>query len=88
MKDEFAKLETKLDKIDDRLGSIDSTLAAQHVSLTEHIRRTQLLEEQVAPLQKRSDMALGVYKFIGLLSIIAAIAEGAVVALEYLGKRH
>lgn len=39
-------------KIADKLTSIDKTLTAQHATLKEHIRRTELLEKQIQPLQE------------------------------------
>ena len=42
------KDQDKLDKIMDTLHRMDITLAKQQVSLDEHIRRTNLLEEYVA----------------------------------------
>jgi len=33
MKDIIVRIESKLDKVSDRIGAIDVTLAAQHVSL-------------------------------------------------------
>jgi len=40
---------SKTDKIIDRLNSIDRTLAAQHVSLKDHMRRTEILEKAISP---------------------------------------
>lgn len=44
------RIEDKIDKLGERLNSIDVTLAAQHVSLEHHIRRTEILEEVVKPI--------------------------------------
>lgn len=63
------------DKILDRLNSIDKTLAAQHVSLKDHIRRTEILEKQIEPLKSSLDMIKGVFKFIALVGVIATIIE-------------
>jgi len=80
------KLDTKLDKIVDRLGSVDVTLAQQHESLKTHIRRTELLEEAVAPIEKHVDMMSGALKLVGILGLIAGILEGLSITLEFLGK--
>lgn len=69
------KLEKVLDKLDSRLDNIDVTLAAQHVSLKDHIRRTELLEDAVKPLQSHMDMVKGAAKLIGLASLLASIIE-------------
>ncbi len=45
------RIEDKIDKIGDKIGAIDITLVAQHESLKHHIRRTEILEEIVKPIQ-------------------------------------
>lgn len=67
------RVEGKIDLMTDRLGSIDTTLAAQHEVLKEHIRRTEILEEDVKPIKAHVAMISGVLKFIGLLVPIAAL---------------
>lgn len=57
------------------LNSITTTLAEQHVTLKDHIRRTELLEEQMEPVKKHVNMVNGALKFIGLLGIAVSIAE-------------
>lgn len=69
------RIEDKIDKISDRLNSIDVTLAKNTVSLEEHIKRTNLLEEEVKPIKKHVDMIEGALKLIGVLAMIAAIIE-------------
>lgn len=70
------KIDSKIDKLQDKLSSIDVTLAAQHVSLKEHIRRTELLEHQVSPMVRRDIMILGVLKVIAFSGIVIGIIEG------------
>lgn len=86
MEDIIIRIENKVDKISDKIGSIDSTLAAQHESLKDHIRRTELLEADVAPIKKHVAMVSGALKLVGLVGIIATIAEGTVEVLKYFGK--
>jgi len=76
------KIEEKLDKISDRLGSIDSTLASQHTSLVDHIRRTELLEEDMKPIRKHVAMIQGVLKAIGILASAAVIVELIVMLIK------
>jgi len=76
-------IENKLDRIDARLNSIDVTLVAQHVSLKDHIRRTEILENEVKPIQKHVAMVNGALKFIGLLGILAGVLE---VGIKWLGS--
>ena len=70
------RLEDKLDKVVEKIGSIDSTLAAQHEALKDHIRRTNLLEEKVEPIEKHVHMVNGVSKFLAFVGIFIAIIEG------------
>lgn len=52
------------DEVLHRLGSIDTTLAKQHESLKDHIRRTEILEKAVSPS-----------RIISLIAAMAAIIE-------------
>lgn len=72
------KIEKKLDVVIDRIGSIDVTLAKQHVSLTEHMRRTELLESDIAPIKKHVAMVHGALKLIGLVAVVIGAIEGIV----------
>jgi len=74
----FDKIDAKIDQIGNRLGSIDVTLAAQHESLKEHMRRTALLEEDVAPIKKHVAMIQGALKLIGLACCIAGAVESII----------
>lgn len=87
MNDErFSRLEDKLDIVIEKIGSVDKTLAAQHVSLVEHIRRTELLEQAVIPIQTHVVQVQGVAKFFGALAVLAGILEGFTALLAFL--RH
>lgn len=66
------RMEKKLDDVADHLSSIDITLTAQHISLKDHMRRTALLEKEIAPIKKHVYMAQGA---AGLLAIGAAAVE-------------
>lgn len=84
MENKLNRIEGKLDKVVEHISSIDSTLAAQHVQLKEHIRRTELLEADVAPLKKRYHMVSGIVKFFVLLTAGGAGFEGIIAAIKYL----
>lgn len=49
------KLEGKIDRVLERQNAIDVTLGKQQVSLDDHIRRTELLEEAVEVLKKEQE---------------------------------
>ena len=70
------RVDAKLDKISDHIANIDITLAKQEVSLKEHIRRTDILEAKVLPIEKNFIMAKGVLQFIGVIALFIGIIEG------------
>lgn len=78
--DNVKRLEDKLDKIDSRIDNIDITLARQSEILDIHIKRTNLLEEALKPIEKHVAMVNGALKLIGLMATIAAIIEAIVMA--------
>lgn len=81
--DRGIRIEAKLDKIEERISSIDSTLAAQHESLKDHMRRTELLEIAIEPLKKDSAMVHGALKFLGAIAVAASVIE---VIFKLIGK--
>ena len=84
MSDErLSRIESKLDIVSEKIGSIDSTLAAQHVSLVDHIRRTELLESALKPVEDHVALMASVGKIVAALAVIAAIAEGLMAVLEH-----
>jgi len=70
---DLTRIEKKLDRLDERLGSIDKTLVAQHVSLEEHIRRTEILESKVEPIEKHVAMINGALKLFGMLCMVGGL---------------
>lgn len=80
------RIEDKLDRIQEKIGSIDVTLSAQHVSLVEHIRRTVILEEKIIPLEKHTVMVHGALKLIGFVAMLGAIIESGVAFLSYVKR--
>lgn len=69
----------KLGKLFSKINAIDVTLAAQHVELKEHIRRTENLESRLAPIEKHivmeSAMLRVMSRAVGLIGLGAAITE-------------
>lgn len=63
----------KSDEILKEITQIKVTLGEQHVTLKDHIRRTEILETKVAPLEKQH----AVTKFLFHSSILTALIEGA-----------
>ena len=67
------RIEEKLDRIDERLDSLDKNMAVNNTLLEYHIKRTDMLEEEVKPLKGHVLKAQGVLVFIGVLASIVAI---------------
>lgn len=84
--DKLLRIENKIDKMSDRIGSIDVTLASQHESLKEHIRRTELLEKVVEPIQKHVIILNGAMKLLVLIATLFTGVEGLVALMEFLRK--
>ena len=82
----LVRIESKIDQLVDRMGSIDVTLGKQHESLRDHIRRTELLEKIVEPIEKHVIMINGFIKLLVLLATVAAGSQGIISILEYLNK--
>ena len=59
--------------MDSRLNNIDVTLAKQSVILTEHVKRSTMLEEQLKPVQKHVAMVDGALRLLGILLVIAGV---------------
>lgn len=74
--DRFRTLEEKIDKIVDHVHSIDKTMERNTASLEEHMRRTELLEKKLEPVESHVVMVNGVLKFISLIGMIVAIIGG------------
>ena len=73
--DRLNRIENKIDTLHDKVSSIDKTLAEQHISLKEHIKRTNLLEEEVRPIKKHVTMLQGAIKLVSLSAGIIAIVK-------------
>jgi|TARA_R100001480_G_scaffold78896_2_gene88604 chromosome segregation ATPase len=74
---ELEKIENKLEKIDERIDNIDKHLAVYNSQLRFHIKRTDMLEEEMKPLKSSMVKAQGAMMFIGLLATITSIGIAA-----------
>lgn len=86
MEKRFDRIESKIDTLHDKLSSIDATLIQQHEQLAYHIKRTDLLEDDIKPIKKHVAAVEGAIKFIGVLALFGGILEGIVALLTYV--RH
>lgn len=73
----------KLEELSTNVGEIKVTLALNTQSLTEHMRRTELLEKRVAPLETVAAKWAGVFIAWGIL--VTGIGVVATI-LKLMGK--
>ena len=67
------RIEKKIDDTLEHMSNIDVTLAMQHVSLAEHIRRTELLENDIIPIKSHVAMVHGGLKVLGVIALVLGI---------------
>jgi hypothetical protein len=72
------RFEDKIDRITDRIASIDKTLGEQAVELKEHIRRTDLLEKKVEKSEEFINRQMGAVKLLMIIISIVAACETVV----------
>lgn len=96
MDDEWVKntlinIDSKVDKLDMRLDNVDVTLGKQQVELSDHIRRTEIAEQnitlirsEIKPIQKHVDMIHGALKLLGLVTSIVGLIAGVIKIMEFI----
>lgn len=72
-----------LKRIDKRLDNLDVTMAKNTTSLEIHVKRTDLLEAKLEPVEKHVAMMHGAFKLIGLLATLAGIGAAIVEGLKW-----
>lgn len=76
LKNSVAHASDKVENVSQSIGEINVTIARQEEQLAYHIKRTDLLEEDLRPVKNHVDLALklgGAFMFI--VSIIAGVAQ-------------
>ena len=68
------RIEEKLDKIDERIDNIDKHLAVYNSELKFHIKRTDLLEQELNPIKSSLVKAQGALCFIGIMARVVSVA--------------
>jgi len=83
MKEQLDKIEAKVDIIEEKISSIDLTLAKQAKDLEHHIYRTELAEQnlelirqEMVPVKKHVALMDAGLKVIGALSSVAMFLLG------------
>jgi len=70
---EIEKIDQKLDKIDQRIDNIDKHLAVYNSELKFHIKRTDMLEQELKPIKSSLVKAQGALCFIGILATVISV---------------
>ena len=86
MDDRLERIENKLDKVVGDIGEIKETTAKQQVSLDYHIKRTDMLEEKLEPVEAHVHMISSVFKIIGGIAVVAGIVSVIIQILSYANK--
>lgn len=83
MKDQLDKIEAKVDLIEEKISSIDITLAKQAKDLEYHIYRTELAEEnlslirqEMVPVKKHVALMDASLKVIGAIASVVTFVLG------------
>ena len=83
LKDQLDRMETKIDKLDERLDSAEKVAIKQEANLEAHMKRSDLLEqsqgdlkEAVKPIIKVYTIAWGICKIVGSIGIVVGILGG------------
>lgn len=74
----------KLDTLDKNVDSINVTLAKQSVILDEHVKRTNLLEEDLEPIRVHVNRVNSIIAFLGALLASAGAISGIIKLLSML----
>jgi len=75
--DEFMQmLSDKLDRLDDRLDIMSNTSVLQAASLDEHIRRTELIENELKPIKSHIALVGAIAKIVSILGALIGLALG------------
>lgn len=77
------RIEQKIDKIAETLGNQAVTLGRLTVSVEDHVRRTNLLEDDIKPIKRHVWMIEGALKLLGIFGILAGIAEVVVLWIRH-----
>ena len=73
------KISKDIEQIKKSLTSIDKTLALQHLSLDTHIKRTNLLEQKLDPIERHVEQIRGIAKLLGFLVAVAGVVAAFMV---------
>lgn len=80
----MSTIKERLERIESKLNNIDVTLAVNTEQLKEHIRRTNLLETKLEPVEMHVARVDGALRFLGVVSLLLGIIAAAVKLLGFI----
>ena len=80
--DLLVKLYEKQEVISSDITEIKVVLGKQHESLVEHIRRTNILEDQMKPISVHVNRMEGAFKSIGFIVTVLGVVAGVAKAVS------
>jgi hypothetical protein len=81
---QLEKLDDKLDKLVEHVGSIDKTLVRNTVTLEVHVKRTNALENRMEPVEVHVTQMRGAVSFLKILALVLAIITGIAKVLKWI----
>jgi hypothetical protein len=75
---------TEIKSINKELGDINVTLAKQEVNIDTHIRRTDLLEAKIVPVEKFMATINAGLKLIGAGAVLVSLVTGIIKLIEFI----
>jgi hypothetical protein len=72
---QIERLDSKISKTDEKIGNIEVILARNTTSLEEHIKRTNILEQKLEPVETHVKHVEGIVKFTIWLATISGLYE-------------
>lgn len=73
-----SKIEVKLDKIHEDVQEIKVHMAVYNSQLITHIRRTELLEKKLEPVEKHVANLNTALKLLGVLTVLVGLIEAGI----------
>ena len=80
----FESIDQNLVRVEERLNGMDKTLVKQEENLKEHMKRSDMLEAQLEPVKRHVSLVESVFKIVGAIGVLVAIAAGIVKIVEFL----
>lgn len=68
------RIESKIDTLQEHVTSLAVHLAAQQQLLKDHVRRTEVVEKEIAPIRKHVILVNGLMKLVGAIGVYKVVA--------------